>query len=285
MLATSEIKTRPLTDVLGAEIVGVDLAQPVDDATFARIEQTFDARGVILFRDQRITPAQQVVFSERFGEVAINHNALDFGLDGDPRIYSISNIRKNDRPIGTPRAGGEWHTDMCYAKRPARATMLHAVEVPNLHGLALGDTAFANAAAAFDALPGDLQARIESLEGIFDFRGRKRGRPISEETIAKYPPVRHPIVRTHPRTGRKGLYIMRNDCTGIVGLDDNEAQGLIAALADHIARPDFVYRHRWQPGDLIVWDNCTVQHRAVFDYDLPQRRLMWRTTVEGSVPY
>ena len=279
------VEYQPLSEALGAEIARVDLAQPIDDKSFDEIETVFDERGVLLFRDQKLTPAQQVAFSARFGEVAINHNALDFGLDGDPRIYSISNIRKNDRPIGTPRAGGEWHTDMCYAERPARATMLYAKEVPTLHGLGLGDTAFANTAAAYDALPAAMKARIEGLQAIFDFRGRKRGRPISEETIAKYPPVLHPVVRTHPRTGRKGLYIMRNDCTGIVGLADDAAQALIAALADHITRPEFVYRHRWQVDDLIVWDNCTVQHRAVFDYDLPQRRLMWRTTVEGTVPF
>lgn len=281
----NRVEVRPLYDALGVEILGVDLAQPLGDDTFAKIEQAFVELGVILFRDQRLTPAQQVAFSARFGEVAINHNALDFGLDGDPRIYGISNIRENGRPIGTPRAGGEWHTDMCYAERPARATMLYAVEVPTLHGLGLGDTAFANAAAAWDALPDTMRSRIGGLEAIFDFRGRKRGRPISAETVAKFPPVRHPVVRTHPRTGRKGLYVMRNDCTGIAGMDEDEAQALIAALADHITRPEFVYRHRWRVGDLVVWDNCTVQHQAMFDYDLPQRRLMWRTTVEGTVPF
>jgi len=270
---------------IGAEIRGIDLSQPLDDYTFAEIEGIFNEHGVIILRDQKITPEQQVAFSSRFGDCAINHNAADFGIKGNPEIYIISNIVENGRFIGTPKAGPEWHTDMSYAKIPARATMLHAIEVPEINGLTLGDTEFANAAAAWDALPAAMQHRLNGLKGIFDFRGRKRGRPISPETIAQYPPVEHPIVRTHPRTGRKGIYVMRNDCTGISGLNNDKALSLISALANHITRPEFVYRHRWQTGDVVVWDNCTTQHKAIQDYDLPQRRLMWRTTVKGSVPF
>ncbi len=186
---------------------------------------------------------------------------------------------------GARRAGETWHTDMSYAKRPAKATMIYAVEVPMLHGMPLGDTAFANAAAAWDALPDSMRNEIENLKGVFDFRGRKRSLTVSKDDIARYPPVEHPIVRTHPRTGRKGLYVVRDDCTGIVGRDDRSGLALIEALADHIVRPDFIYQHRWRVGDVVVWDNCTVQHRAIQDYDLPQRRLMWRTTVKGDAPY
>ena len=270
---------------MGAEIRGVDLSQPLDDAVFAKIEAALDEYGMIVLRGQRISPEQQVAFSARLGECEINHNGTDFGIAGNPEIYLISNITENGRSIGTPRAGSRWHTDMCYAKTPARATMLYAVEVPELYGLSLGDTEFANGAAAWDALPHDTKFRIDGRKAIFDFRGRKRGRQISDETIAQYPPVEHPIVRTHPRTGRKGLYVMRDDCTGIAEMEHDEAQALIGALADHIVRPEFVYRHRWCVGDLVVWDNCTAQHRAVIDYDLPQRRLMWRTTVKGTVPF
>ena len=129
-----------------------------------------------------------------------------------------------------------------------------------------------------------MRDEIQDLKGIFDFRGRKRSSPVSAEDIAQYPPVEHPIVRAHPRTGRKSLYVAREDCTGIVGKDKRAAQALIEALADHIVRPAFVYQHHWRVGDVVVWDNCTVQHRAVQDYDLPQRRLMWRTTVKGEAP-
>ena len=151
--------------------------------------------------------------------------------------------------------------------------MLFAVEIPVLHGLTLGDTAFANAAAAWDDLPDSMKCSIDDLNGVFDFRGRKRSSPVSAADAAQYPPVQHPIVRTHPHTGRKSLCVVRDDCTGIVGMDSAEAEALIGALADHIVRPDFIYQHRWREGDVVIWDNCTVQHRAIIDYDLPQRRL------------
>ncbi|MEL0020620.1 MAG: TauD/TfdA family dioxygenase [Rickettsiales bacterium] len=270
------IEVRPSGAGAGAEILGADLSAVLDDADFAVIQDALDAHGVIVFHDQKLTPEQQVSFTRRFGEPDINFNALRFGVDGSPEIYIISNITEDGRPIGTRRAGETWHTDMSYAKRPAKATMLH--------GLTLGDTCFANAAAAWDALPREMQDEIADLRGIFDFRGRKRSSPVSAEDIAKYPPVEHPIVRRHPRTGRKGLYIVRDDCTGIVGKDETTGQALIEALADHIVRPEFVYQHRWRVGDVVIWDNCTVQHRAVVDYELPLRRLMWRTTVKGDVP-
>src|SRR5437667_345060 len=119
---------------------------------------------------------------------------------------------------------------------------------------------------------------------VCGFRGRKRARTPTQEEIDRNPPVRHPIVRTHPSTGRKCLYVMRDDCTGIEGMEPDEAEALIAALADHIVKPAFVYRHQWRPGDVLMWDNCTVQHRAIQDYDMPQRRLMYRTTMGGAVP-
>ena len=147
------------------------------------------------------------------------------------------------------------------------------------------DTAFASAAAAWDALPESMQRQVSGLTGIFDFKGRKRSEQPDPETVARYPAVHHPIVRTHPKTGRKNLYINRDDCTGIVGLPSDEAEALIVALSDHIVRPEFVYRHRWRKGDLVMWDNCTVQHKAILDYDLPQRRLMHRLTIAGTTPF
>ena len=126
--------------------------------------------------------------------------------------------------------------------------------------------------------------RIDGLHAIFDFTDRKRAFPPSAAEIERNPPVRHPIARTHPFTGRKCLYVMRDDCTGIEGVPEAEAEVLIAALADHVAKPAFIYRHQWRVGDLLLWDNCTVQHRAVQDYDMPLRRLMHRTTMGGSVP-
>ena len=279
------IAVHPSGRAAGAEITGFNLATDLNDANFAVIQDALDEHGVIYLRNQTLTPGQQVAFTERFGEPDVNFNALRFGVDGSPVIYRISNITENGEAIGTRRAGEVWHTDMSYAKHPAFATMLYAVEVPALYGMQLGSTGFANAAAAYDALPQSMKDAITSLKGVFDFRGRKRSSPVSAEDIAAYPPVEHPIVRTHPRTGRKSLYIVRDDTTDIVGKDASESQALIEALADHVIKPEFIYQHIWQQGDVVVWDNCTVQHRAVQDYGLPQRRLLWRTTVKGGVPY
>ena len=278
------IEVRPASPATGAEILGADIGAGLDDGEFASIRAALDRHGVIVLRNQTLTPEKQVAFTRRFGEPEFNFNAARFGICGSPEIYLISNIVEHGAPIGTRRAGETWHTDMSYAERPAGATMLYAVEVPVLHGLGLGDTCFASAAAAWDALPCAMQEEIRDMRGLFDFRGRKRSSPVSAEDIAQYPPVEHPIVRTHPRTGRKSLYIVRDDCTGIVGKDEETSRGLVEALADHIVRTEFIYQHRWEVGDVVVWDNCTVQHRAIMDYDLPQRRLMWRTTIKGDIP-
>ena len=274
----------PTGAALGAEIRGVDLAQPIDEATFATIERAYDEHGVIFFRDQRITAEQHVAFTRRFGEIAYNIFGQRWSVPGCPEIVVVSNITDDGKPIGIRRAGEYWHSDMCYTARPPRGTILYAIETPELLGLPLGDTEFASAAAAWDALPESLQQRLLGRRAVFDFTARKRAFPPKPEEILVNPPVRHPIVRTHPRTRRKCLYVMRDDCTAIEGLDAEEAEALIAALADHIVKPQFIYRHRWRPGDLLMWDNCTVQHRAIQDYDLPQRRKMHRTTMGGSVP-
>ncbi len=154
--------------------------------------------------------------------------------------------------------------------------MLYALEVPTLHGLPLGDTEFASAQAAWEALPDAMRHRIEGRQAVFDFTGRKRAFPPTPTEIARNPPVRHPIVRTHPYTGRRCLYVMRDDCTAIEGMDAVESEAMIAALAEHIIKPAFIYRHQWRAGDVLMWDNCTVQHRAIQDYDMPRRRLMHR---------
>src|SRR5436305_220545 len=269
---------------LGAELRGIDLAKTIDDGTFAEIERAYNEHGVIFFRNQRITPAQQVAFTRRFGEIEFNIFGERWSVPGSPEIVVVSNVTEDGKPIGVRRAGENWHSDMCYSARPPRGTMLYALEIPDLFGLPLGDTEFASAAAAFDALPESLRHSIEGRRAVFDFVGRKRGFPPTQAEIDRYPPVTHPIVRTHPYTGRKCLYVMRDDCTGIEGIEQHEADTLIAALADHLVKPAFIYRHQWRPGDLLMWDNFTVQHRAIQDYELPQRRLMHRTTMGGAAP-
>lgn len=268
----------------GAAIRGVDIGAPIDDRTFAEIERAYNDFGVVFFRNQKIGPEQQVGFTRRFGEIEYNIFGERWSVPGSPEIVVVSNVTEKGQPIGVRRAGENWHSDMCYTARPPRGTILYALEVPELHGLPLGDTEFANCAAAWDALPQALKQRLEGRRAVFDFAGRKRAFPPTEAEIERNPPVTHPIVRTHPHTGRKCLYVMRDDCVGIEGMPAEEAENLIAALADHVVKPAFVYRHQWQTGDLLMWDNCTVQHRAIQDYDLPQRRLMHRTTMGGAPP-
>src|SRR5215216_4555349 len=165
------IEIIPTGAALGAEIRGVDLAKPIDEGSFGEIEWAFNENGVIFFRDQRITPPQQVEFTRRFGEIEFNIFGERWSVDGCPEIVVVSNITEDGRPIGVRRAGENWHSDMCYAARPPRGTMLYAREIPELYGLPLGDTEFASAAAAYDALPESLRQRIEGRRAMFDFAG------------------------------------------------------------------------------------------------------------------
>src|SRR5215472_9160484 len=166
------VEIHPTGFALGAEVRGVDLARPLDDVTFAAIEQAFDEHGVIFFRNQRITPQQQVAFTRRFGEIEFNIFGERWSVRGCPEIVVVSNITEDGKPIGVRRAGENWHSDMCYTARPPRGTTLYAIEIPELQGLPLGDTEFASAAAAWDALPGRLRSRIEGRRAVFDFTGR-----------------------------------------------------------------------------------------------------------------
>src|SRR5215469_8848103 len=217
------IEVIPTGAALGAEIRGVALAGPIDDATFGAIEDAFNRHGVIFFRDQHLTPPQQVAFTRRFGEIEFNIFGERWSVPGSPEIVVVSNVTENDHPVGVRRAGENWHSDMCYTARPPRGTMLYALETPQLHGLSLGDTEFASAAAAWDALPETMRDFLDGRRATFDFRGRKRALTPTQAEIDRNPPVSHPIARTHPRTGRKCLYVMRDDCTAIDGLGDDEA--------------------------------------------------------------
>jgi taurine dioxygenase len=177
---------------------------------------------------------------------------------------------------------------MSYTERPPRATLLYALEVPVENGMSLGDTLFSSAAHAHDALPAEKRERISKLRAIHQVAGRRARTGTGQEDQAlrhRQPAVVHPVVRTHPHTGRKCLYVSKGECEGIEGMGKDEALALIEELADHTIDPRFQHVHRWRVGDLVMWDNCSVQHLASLDYRWPQhRRLMHRITVDGTVP-
>lgn len=273
-------------DVIGAEIHGVNVAQ-LSDADFGRIEAAFNAHAVLCFRNQTLSEAQLIAFARRFGEVE-PHFLKHYAHPKHPEIMIVSNIKENGRDIGHADAGRVWHTDMSYTERPPRATMLYALEVPLENGAVLGDTLFSSAADAHDALPPEKRERIAKLRAIHQVAGRRARTGTGQEDQAlrsRQPAVVHPVVRTHPHTGRRCLYVSKGECEGIEGMANDEALALIDELADHTIDPRFRYVHRWRVRDLLMWDNCAVQHLASHDYEWPKhRRLMHRVTVGGSVP-
>ena len=273
----------------GAEIA-CDLAQDIDEATFREIEHAFHDNIVVFFRRQNLSNERHIEFSRRFGELEI-HIVKKYLLPDSPEILLISNIR-DDRGehIGLADAGFTWHSDTSYRRRPSRCSLLYAKEVPQRGGRPLGDTVFANTVAAYEALPESMKKRLARLKAVHRYSARRRvaasPRPkLTRQQVEGTPDIAHPIVRTHPYTGRKSLYVTAGECIGIEGMPDDEALDLIAELDSHCVRPEFLYRHKWKVGDLLMWDNTSAMHLAICDYALPERRLMHRTTVIGTVPF
>lgn len=277
---------------IGVEILGVDLSKDINDAVFREIVELFHEHEVVFFRDQELSPEQHVAFSRRFGELEI-HVRQDCCRPGFPELFVVSNILENGKPIGSQDAGLFWHSDLCYLKEPSRGSLFYAREVPqDAHGKAVGDTMFASATAAYDALSDADKKKIAGLQAINSYakgyyRDRNSGprKPLTEEQKKKTPDVAHPIVRTHPFTGKKCLFLNEGYTSSIVGMDKAESDALLERLFEHATRAEFVYRHNWRVGDFLLWDNCSVQHRAIIDYQLPQRRRMERATLCGTAPY
>ncbi|MPY74437.1 MAG: TauD/TfdA family dioxygenase [Alphaproteobacteria bacterium] len=288
---------RPLPGPFGAEITGLDLAVAPDEAIFGRIVDALHEYAVVCIRDQRFAPPQHIDFSRRFGELEV-HVQSSFNLQGFPEIYCISNcLDAGGKPLGLAEAGRVWHTDLSYMAEPSRCSLLHALEVPqDGEGRPLGDTMFANARMAYAALPAPAKARLAGLEAVHSYRqvyekivakskpGRQGLKPLSEEQKRKVPPATHPLVIAHPYTGAPILFCNDGITESILGLPEGEGPALLAELCAHVTKPAFVYRHKWQAGDLLIWDNIQTQHLAVDDYWLPQRRRMQRTTVKGRAP-
>ena len=283
---------------LGAEIAGVDLSKPLDDNTFAQIAKAFFDNEVAFFRNQHITPAQQVAFTRRFG-ILEAHVRKESRLGGHDEIFVLSNkLDAAGRAIGAQDAGRFWHSDLSYKREPSMLSALYAVEVPVQDGVAQGDTYFASTTAAYNALPEAMQQRLAPMRNAHSYREyriknyaaqqdeMRRGiRTVQEhaptpEQLASVPDTETAVVRTHPVTGRKGLFINEGHTSHLTGMPRAQSDALLAELYAHITQPEFIYCHSWRVGDLLMWDNIAVQHKATFDYD-PLPRLMYRTTVRG----
>jgi taurine dioxygenase len=278
------LQIRPASEHVGAEITDVNLAAGLPNGAFEKIEDAYNRYSLLIFRDQELSPEQQIAFARRFGELEISPRT-QFALPGYPEILVLSNIIENGKPIGNADAGRTWHTDMSYTKTPPRGSLLYAREIPIQNGRALGDTVFASAAAAFESLPKQEQASLLGLRAIHRGSAKKYA-PGSKlaDMVKDIPDVEHPIIRTHPATGRKAIYVSEGECVGIRGMADEDSLPLIKMLAELVTRPEFCYRHQWRVGDLLMWDNAATQHLAISDYQLPLRRLMHRVTVNGTVP-
>jgi taurine dioxygenase len=282
-----QFDVRPFAEKVGAEIVGLDLSRPLNDADFARVHQAHLDYHVVVFRDQQITPQQQIDFSRRFGVLQI-HVLKQFLLANHPEILIVSNIVENGQPVGLGDAGKYWHSDLSYKELPSLGSMLYAQELPSEGG----DTLFADMHLAWDTLPEPLRKAVEGRNAVHSYTSRyshghnaDNWRPtLSAEQLAQVAVVSHPIVRTHPENGRKALFVSEGFTTHIVGLPEDESQAILTELYAHSVRPEGVYRHKWQENDMVFWDNRSLIHLAGGTPDHLRRRLH-RTTIQGDAPF
>lgn len=280
---------RRLGPSMGAEIIGVDLNR-LDDAGFTRIREAFLNHQVIAIRDQALGPAAQIAFSRRFGSLEDQLNA-HYTVEGHPEVLVLSNDVRDGKPVGLIDGGDFWHSDSSHRDRPSMATLLYAVRNPKQGG----DTEFANMYAAYEALPDDLKRQIGGLKGIHavsKLRNKRvtvsPRRPDGKDFYERQksiPDQVWPLVRTHPVTGRKALYVSPRFTVGIQRMAEAEADAVLDRLFAHQIRREFVYRHKWRDGDLVMWDNRCVIHQATGGFTYPDVRTMYRTVVAGDAPF
>jgi alpha-ketoglutarate-dependent taurine dioxygenase len=268
--------TGGLSPAGGASIIGVDLAQPLSDVARGRIYAALLQHQFLVFPGQSLSREQQYAFTAQFGEVE-RHGGGRPGKRQDV-AHVTANLDAEGKPSDRFAKGANyrWHTDKPYYATPPLLTALYAVELPP----AGGDTEFANTRLAYEALPGDMKRRLAGLRVVFQWEGGRRPGYYASEL----PPVDHPLVRTHPETGKPALYL-GNHAMHVLGMPADEGAALLDDLLRHATQPRFTYAHRWHEGDLVVWDNCSLLHRAVANYEMNRyRRVMHRNVVKGGVP-
>lgn len=276
---------RRLSPAGGVEITGADLSRQLSPDVLEAILGAFRDHHILVFRDQDLSQGEQLAFTRQFGEIeehVARHSAASrYGL-----VHTVTNVGDDGRPTTALSQVGNyhWHTDKSYHAVPSLMTVLHARELPP----AGGDTQFANMAMAFEALPEATKRRLSGLRAVHSWAASRRragAPPPSEVEMQERPPVAHPLVRTHPETGARTLYI-GNHASHILGMPEAEGEALLLELLAHATQPQFVYTHHWRDGDLVMWDNRVLLHRALANYDMAaHRRVLHRTVVTGTVPF
>jgi len=273
----------PSGAALGAQVTGIDLRY-LDDRAFRRLLDAWHQHSVLLIRGQTLSDQDLIAFSRRLGDLdwaPVQENGRRF-VEGLPEIYIVSNVKVNGEPIGSLGDGeAVWHTDMSYLDMPPKASMLYALEIPPVGG----NTSFCNMYAIYDALPSKLKERVASLkikhDGTYNSGGYVRQGVTATDDPLTSPGTVHPLVCTHPDTGRRMLYLGRRRNAYLVGLRLAESGALLNELWDFVDRPEFAWEHIWSVGDLVMWDNrCTMHRRAAFDPN--SRRIMHRTQIKGE---
>jgi taurine dioxygenase len=260
-VAARDFAIRELSPLFAAEMVGLDLRRPLPAPVRHRVYEAFVRYHVLCFRDQLLTKDEQIAFSEQFGALE-RHIARNRGSD-NPWVHTVSNLGADGRPSGAVTSTA-WHTDKSFRPEPSLATILHAVTMPPDGG----DTCFANMYAAYDALTNEDKATLDGLRVIhsWELSREKQGQKATPEEIRDAPPMSHKLVRVHPDTGRKCLF-MGEHASHIEGRPIAEGRALLARLEAHATEERFIYRHRWRPGDLLMWDNRCLLHRADANFD------------------
>lgn len=278
------LETQPLAPTFGVQIRNVDLSTPIEGPVFDQIYEAFLKHQLLVFREQTLPPKAQVTFARHFGAVQV-HVMNQYHADGYPEIYYLSNLDEHGKPSGRHPDKGtvHWHTDGSWSKRTGQATMLFADQVPRRGG----ETKFASMYDAFDALDEEEKRRLASLKAVHSLnfsRSRRHGEdPMTEEQKKARPPVDHPIVRTHPETGKKCVFL-GDHAWHIANMPLEEGRALIEDLNERVIDPGRVYTHHWNPGDLVVWDNRCMLHKAEPYDTATEARVLRRCTVVGEVP-
>jgi len=278
----AELTVTPLGHAMGAEVTGLDLRKPLDDLTRRRLYDAWLRHVVLVFPGEPLTPEQLIAFSANFGTLDDHESqAPETLLEGHREILVVTNKHRLGKPSGTRNTGRNWHTDLSYTLRPAKGAALMCVEKPPVGG----DTMWANLTMAWETLSPKMQAILEGLEAVHDVSLVKgiaqRDPAIVREMRTRNPPVVHPMVRVHPDTGKKSL-LAGERVSHILGFSEEESRALLDFLNTHATSPEFVYRHRWRVGDIVLWDNRCTCHVALPDFDQTKPRLMLRCSLKGE---